>query len=281
MKDSGIKNLEVMMESLERIYSAGQKQVGKISTVGFLKKAYGLKKSAEKKRKSEDPMLSVRGGAVSGLKTFVKNCKKAEGETMNKSQSTPPPMPFYEEPRRTQRVSIPTHPMEMTLADFTGLPPKGANAWTNESICSIMDDLKNRGQDHKPFVQKIIKRGKSPFKHGTSMAKMYRVWKNVAYSRMILDDFTGLPPQGAKVWTKETIALIMDDLRNSGQDQKPFLLKIIERGKSPYKHHTSMAKMYRIWKKEGDIRMVGRQPIMYVNEVQTASKKNIVEEVAR
>ena len=81
---------------------------------------------------------------------------------------------------------------------------------------------------------------------------------------MILDDFTGLPPHGAKVWTKETIALIMDDLRNSGQRQKSFLQKIIDRGQSPFKHVSSMAKMYRTWKKTGEIRMEGRQPQLLI-----------------
>ena len=44
-----------------------------------------------------------------------------------------------------------------------------------------------------------------------------------------IDVFTSLPPQGARVWTLETLALIVDNLTTSGQKCLPFLKKIVAR----------------------------------------------------
>ena len=59
---TGIKHLEVMVQSLELIYSAGTKQVGKISSVKCLLRAFKLKGNAIKNRNAKDPMHAVRGG---------------------------------------------------------------------------------------------------------------------------------------------------------------------------------------------------------------------------
>ena len=98
-----------MMESLECIYDAARKQVGKISTVKYLKRAYDLSTTADSKRKLEDPMLIIRSGAVYGLRKFVKKYKIIDAELTKIAKSPPQPMLYYEDPRRSGRV--PTSPI--------------------------------------------------------------------------------------------------------------------------------------------------------------------------
>ena len=95
VNDAGIKHLEVMMESLECIYDAARKQVGKISTVKYLKRAYDLSTTADRKRKAEDPMLIIRSGAVYGLRKFVKKYKITDAELTKIANSPPQPMLYY------------------------------------------------------------------------------------------------------------------------------------------------------------------------------------------
>ena len=99
VSEGGIKNLEVMVESLEFIYSAGTSQIGKVSLVKYLTRAYGLMRNTAKKRKSEDPMQIVRAGAMHGLRKFVRMSKKARKKVVEKENAPPKPMPFYEEPQ--------------------------------------------------------------------------------------------------------------------------------------------------------------------------------------
>ena len=106
--ERGIKHLEVMMEALEHIHSAGTKQVGKISKVKYLTKAYKLTQTADRKRKAEDPMAKVRNkGAVCELREFVTKCKKARAEVIEKENAPPLPMQFYKEPRQSNRGTNP------------------------------------------------------------------------------------------------------------------------------------------------------------------------------
>ena len=197
VNDKGNKHLEVMIESLDLIYSTGQKQVGKISKVKYLKKAYNLSKNADRKRKAEDPMLIIRSGAVYGLKKFLKKCKMADVESMKTANSTPRPMLYYEEKRKSGReiiapdllgsgrvstspqttVCIVNDPWADSLHNFTGLPPQSARQWTTESLILFMDDLVMSGRKLAPFLAKILERGRSSYSTKDSLRKMYRNWK--------------------------------------------------------------------------------------------------------
>ena len=46
----------------------------------------------------------------------------------------------------------------------------------------------------------------------------------------LLKEFTGLPPDGANVWTKSNLFTYLSQLENLELKLRPFLLKIIERG---------------------------------------------------
>ena len=83
----------------------------------------------------------------------------------------------------------------------------------------------------------------------------------------IIDVFTVFPPQGACVWTLETLALFVDNLTTSGQKCLPFLKKVVARGKSKYASVNSIQKMYRKWKITGELRGVGRPSVMSVEEL--------------
>ena len=45
----------------------------------------------------------------------------------------------------------------------------------------------------------------------------------------IIAEFTGLPPQRARVWTKEAIVLLIDNLTTISHPVWPFLIKIIKK----------------------------------------------------
>jgi hypothetical protein len=176
--DAGIKHLEVMMEALDWIQLAGTKQVGRISKVKYLSRAYELTRTAEKKRKADDPMTMVRRRAVCGLREFVRSCKRARSDEVKKEKAPPQPMPFYEEPRRSPRGPSPVPSTALLITDFTGLPPQGANVWTKETLAWFVDNLFTSDQKARPFLLKIIAKGMSPYKDHNSILKMYRKWKN-------------------------------------------------------------------------------------------------------
>jgi hypothetical protein len=67
----------------------------------------------------------------------------------------------------------------------------------------------------------------------------------------LVADFTGLPPQGATMWTKETLAWFVDNLFTSNQKTWLFMITIIAKGKNSHKDHNSIFKMYRKWKNNG------------------------------
>ena len=94
-----------MMESLECIYDSARKQVGKISTVKYLKRAYDLSTATDRKRKREDPMLIIRSEVIYGLWKVLRRCKTVDVESTKKENSPPPPMLYYEESRRYNRLS--------------------------------------------------------------------------------------------------------------------------------------------------------------------------------
>ena len=173
------------MESLECIYDAARKQVGKISTVKYLKRVYDLSTTADRKRKAEDPMLVVQSGAVYGLSKFVKKYKIADAELTKIANSPPQPMMYYEEPRRSGRVStspITTQsciedPWKYSIDVFTCLPPQGAREWTLETLVLFVDNLTTSGQKCLPFLKNIVARGKSKYTSVNSIQKMYRKWK--------------------------------------------------------------------------------------------------------
>ena len=74
--DTGIKHLEVMVEALDNIHSTGTKQVGRISKVKYLTKAYGLTQTVDRKRKADNTMAKVRNnGVVCRLREFVTKYK--------------------------------------------------------------------------------------------------------------------------------------------------------------------------------------------------------------
>ena len=131
---TGIKHLEVMVQSLELIYSAGTKQVAKISSVKYLPRAYKLKETAIKRKNAKDPMHVALRGAVSGLRGFVRRCKKARAEVLKEENDPPQPMPFYKEPRRSGRGPSPISTKELLQKNFTGLPPQGVRKWTKETL---------------------------------------------------------------------------------------------------------------------------------------------------
>ena len=52
----GVQQLEVVIESLDWVHSAGVRQAGKISKVKYLRRSHQYAKAAGRKRKSNDPM---------------------------------------------------------------------------------------------------------------------------------------------------------------------------------------------------------------------------------
>ena len=135
--------------------------------------------------KAEDPIQKIWSGAVYGLRKFVKRCKKAEVKATKFANSPPPPMIFYEELRRSRRGSTSPTTTAMLIHDFTGLPPQGARVWTKESIAWLVDNFITSGQPCRPFLLKIIGKGKTRYKDVLSIYKMYRKWKKTGAFRLV------------------------------------------------------------------------------------------------
>ena len=57
----------------------------------------------------------------------------------------------------------------------------------------------------------------------------------------------------------KTLAWFVDNLITSGQKTRPFLLKIVAKGRCLFNKYTSIQKMYRKWKNngKGEFRSVG------------------------
>ena len=60
------------MEFLDLIYKEGFQKVGKISAVKYLNMADDKTTASERKRNSNDPLRKIGGGAIYGLRGFVK-----------------------------------------------------------------------------------------------------------------------------------------------------------------------------------------------------------------
>jgi len=183
ISETAIKHLEVMEHSLRLIYSAGMKQTGIVSSVKHLQKSFILKRNADKKRKTEDPMERLPRLAVHGLREFAKRMKKGESEEARKASAPPLPMISYEEPRRSARGSPTTTPSALNLDDFTGLPPQGARLWTKESLVWFVDNLVTSGQKVCPFTSEIVAKGKNSYKDESSIRKLHRKWKKTGVFR--------------------------------------------------------------------------------------------------
>ena len=133
----GIKQLEVVIESLDWVHSAGVRQAGKVSNVKYLRKSHQYAKAAGRKRRANDPMQR-KVGLIHGLRVFNKRCRTEQEE--EKSDAPPPEFLFYDDNRRSARVSSP-ETIDDRIKDFSGLPPQGATTWTRETLFLFMDNL--------------------------------------------------------------------------------------------------------------------------------------------
>ena len=114
-------------------------------------------------------------GAVYKLREFNKRCRKEKANQIKEAKAKPEPMPFYEEPRRSERKGSPTFSSATLIDEFTGLPPQGAKMWTKDTLSWFMDNLFTSNQKPRPFLLKIIAKGRSMHQE---ISPMYRMYKN-------------------------------------------------------------------------------------------------------
>ena len=57
----------------------------------------------------------------------------------------------------------------------------------------------------------------------------------------------GIPPNGDKEWTKETLIVAMSQLDNAGEKQGTFVTNVIASGKTPITTSGGIYKLYRNW----------------------------------
>ena len=94
-------------------------------------------------------------------------------------------------------------------------------------------------------------------------------------STMNFDDFTGLPTQGARPWTKESLAYFMENLITSGQKVSPFTSKIGARWKTSYQTEHDICNIYSKWKLSRVFWDKGHLPAMSVDAVRSATTQTL------
>ena len=181
LPDAAVKHLSVMTESLELIADQSRRGVVNISRVKYLQPAHDRIAAAERKRKRDDPMRNIRTNTIWGLRALIKKHKISE-KVMKKEATAPPPMPIYEEPRRSARGASTIFDPILLRDDFTGRPPAGAKAWTGEALVYFIDNLKTSNQMVMPYLRKIVERGMTEYKDPKSLNKMYHRWKKSGIS---------------------------------------------------------------------------------------------------
>jgi hypothetical protein len=87
-----------------------------------------------------------------------------------------------------------------------------------------------------------------------------------------IDTFTGKPPGRDEMWRKESLIKLLDELQIRNIQLAPFTKKIVEKGKSDFKSHDGICKMYRTWKSSGKVREPGRPINIKVKEAVVATK---------
>jgi len=88
-----------------------------------------------------------------------------------------------------------------------------------------------------------------------------------------VDAFTGVPPVGDEVWSKESIAIACNKLKGTSTTTA-FMKKLVAGGKCGYSSHGGIQKMYDKWRVEGKVTgKVGRNSVLTLNEVEAAVQK--------
>ena len=91
--------------------------------------------------------------------------------------------------------------------------------------------------------------------------------KNLKDNQKVLaDDFTGVPPDGAVRWTKLTLFLYMQELENLQVKMRPFILKVVDKKRSEFTSEKAVYKSYKKWKESGKVTYVGRPVALPVDE---------------
>jgi hypothetical protein len=84
----------------------------------------------------------------------------------------------------------------------------------------------------------------------------------------------GKPPYPDKKWTKQTLIKALTKLEGT-QKIKAFAIKVVEVGKTDYKEHSGILKMYNNWKKTGSTPKRGRPKLLDLNTAESLAKANI------
>ena len=88
----------------------------------------------------------------------------------------------------------------------------------------------------------------------------------------------GIPPNGDKVWTKESLIVAMCKLDNAGEKKDEFVANVIKGRNPPIKTAGGIYKMYRKWKEtKVALRDKGRPETMKVDEAEAVVKQVMTE----
>ena len=90
---------------------------------------------------------------------------------------------------------------------------------------------------------------------------------------LLVENFTGYPPDGAVRWTKLTLFLYLRQLEDlKVKKLRPFLLKVVKKGRSEFASVNGVYKSYKKWKESGEVRYVGRPGVYTAGEVSAIVK---------
>jgi hypothetical protein len=115
LSEAVVKPLGVMSELLKLIAEKSRKGVVHVSQIKYLQKVYDKVPAIERKRKRNDQKRNIGDNGVYGLRAMTKKYKTS-AKVIEKQIAAPPPIPVYEEPRRSRRRGE---------GSYTSFDPKG------------------------------------------------------------------------------------------------------------------------------------------------------------
>ena len=175
---NGVNHLNLIISALGFIHDFGRTHTAKVSTVGYLLRAYDMCRRA-KRLEALRPRNKQMSEATVNLKAFVKQCERSGKRDCDKASAitvTPPP-PAKKQRRSDRHVKATPEQEEKEIANLlTGQPTFPDTTWTKETLINAMIKLEGTGMK-KAFINQVLAVGKTQYATDSSIYRMYNRYK--------------------------------------------------------------------------------------------------------
>ena len=137
---NGVNHLNLIISALGFIHDFGRTQTAKVSAVGYLLRAYDMRRRAER-LEAPRPRNKQISEATVNLKEFVKQCEGSSKRNCDEASAivvTPPP-PAKKQRRSERHGKVTPEQEEKEIANLlTGQPTFPDLKWTRETLINAM-----------------------------------------------------------------------------------------------------------------------------------------------